>query len=367
MNKHVVLGRLYLVAILPVCLSFLSGYWLSPDSLWPRLMIPLGCALLLAWLLLGRQLPGLIAGSSAGEAKEPTGQQTESLMRQMQTESSGLREAMEKVSEVDEQNYQRIGGQLEETRMIAVAVNQMAATSQDVAASTVSAAEAAEEAASRNDQSLLILQRTIGSFQELAEQVSSAAGVVAEVDRDAGQINAIVGVIEGISEQTNLLALNAAIEAARAGDHGRGFSVVADEVRKLANRTRSSTEEIHSMIAHLQARSGQAVGAMERSRRISDAMAEQAGGASEAMIRVRDAVVRINDMNVQIASAAEQQTTVSEAINRNLTRLVTLAEAIKCSYDDTLEIAGQLDAHVRELHRLSFEWPQRRGARYCPG
>ncbi|MEH6652038.1 MAG: methyl-accepting chemotaxis protein [Motiliproteus sp.] len=253
----------------------------------------------------------------------------------------------------DSENYQKCSHQLEETEMIAAAVTEMAASAQEVANNTESAASSAGEATSQSEESQAILQQAIDSFRELAAEVGLATGVVGEVNGDAEQISSILSVIEDISEQTNLLALNAAIEAARAGDHGRGFSVVADEVRKLANRTKDSTEEIRSTIRHLQSRSQDAVVVMERSRELSSTMEHLARDSSSAMSHVREAVKCINDMNIQVASAAKQQTTVSEAISMNIARLTELAFEIKTSYDDTFDVSEKLNMHTENLYQFS--------------
>lgn len=274
---------------------------------------------------------------------------------QLHLESSGLKRAVEKVGEVDAQNYERVSHQLDETQMIATAVNEMAATAQEVAKSCARAAEAAGAATSKNDESQAILNRALTSFQELASEVRTATDVISDVNREAERIGGILDVISGISEQTNLVALNAAIEAARAGEHGRGFSVVADEVRTLANRTHQSANEIRSVIEQLQVKSQQAVSVMAHGRQLSESLSRQAEESTEAMVDVGMSVTLINDMNVQIANAAEEQTAVSEEINANLNNLALLADAIKTSYDDTLVIAGNMERHTDLIYKMSCE------------
>jgi methyl-accepting chemotaxis protein len=150
---------------------------------------------------------------------------------------------------------------------------------------------------------------------------------------DVHSIASVVDVIRSIAEQTNLLALNAAIEAARAGDAGRGFAVVADEVRALASRTQQSTSEIHEMITSLQRAAEDAVTAMGRSRDSGKATGDLANRAGQALDSIAHLIESINDMNAQIASASEEQTSVAEEINRSMT---AIARAVDAVADDAL-------------------------------
>jgi len=197
------------------------------------------------------------------------------------------------------------------------------------------------------------VQQTATSITELADKLEDAAASVNRVSADSSNIERIIEVISGIAEQTNLLALNAAIEAARAGTHGRGFAVVADEVRSLASRTQDSTREIQDMIGRLQAGAGEAASEMERSRERARVTVEKTAEAQTALVKIREEVASINDMNAQIASAAEEQSAVAEEVNRNIARihdgtLETSAgsDQVAASSRDLAVLAGQLSARV---------------------
>jgi methyl-accepting chemotaxis protein len=205
-----------------------------------------------------------------------------------------------------------------QTEQVATAMNQMSATVQEVAKSAQLASSSAQEANQLATASLKVVDVTVDSINQLASEVEKTATVVESLAEESQNIGGILSVIREIAEQTNLLALNAAIEAARAGDQGRGFAVVADEVRILAQRTQQSTEQIQSMIETLQTGTSNAVNALVSGRKQASSCVDEAAKTGAAISEIEQSIAAINDMNVLIASAAEEQSTVAEEINQNI-------------------------------------------------
>jgi methyl-accepting chemotaxis protein len=166
------------------------------------------------------------------------------------------------------------------------------------------------------------------SVRALIGEVDLATTSVRAMEQDAQRINAVLGVIGEIAGQTNLLALNAAIEAARAGEQGRGFAVVADEVRALAGRTQASTSEINEMLVRLQQGVSAAVAAMEKTKHSCQATVDKTSKVNEGLDGMADSVMRINDLSTQIATAAEEQSAVSEEVNRNMVAVRHIVEEL---------------------------------------
>ncbi|WP_214000881.1 PAS domain-containing methyl-accepting chemotaxis protein [Arsukibacterium sp.] len=242
-------------------------------------------------------------GSVVGRINDASGKLTE------HTRSSLLKvEAGNKVS----------SSQQAETDQIATAVNEMVASIQQVATSAQVAANAAEQADNETANGQQLVEKTRGSIKSLEQELSKATQAINELEKQSIEISTVLEVIRGVAEQTNLLALNAAIEAARAGEQGRGFAVVADEVRSLAGRTRQSTTDIQNMIDTLQQRAQTAVTAMAQSSIQANGCVQDAEDAALALKSIGQKVNEISEMNVQIATAAEQQGAVSQDINRGV-------------------------------------------------
>lgn len=237
-------------------------------------------------------------------------------------------DAAENTADIAMRTNDGVQKQLAEIELVATAVAEMTATAQDVARNASLAAEAAGNANGSASHGREVVQQTAATIQQLSADIQQAVKTVESLARDSENITSILDVIRGIAEQTNLLALNAAIEAARAGEHGRGFAVVADEVRNLALKTRASTEEIQQMIEQLQNGTRQTVRVMEQSRARTGESVLQAEEADAALMSITQAVSVINDMNIQIASAAEQQSAVAEDINRNVANIGTVANEV---------------------------------------
>lgn len=233
--------------------------------------------------------------------------------------------------------------QLAEVEQLATAMNEMASTSADVAGNAQGAAAAAQEADIAAQDGVSIVSHTTDAIHILANQIDETVIVVQDLESSTGNIESILSVINAIADQTNLLALNAAIEAARAGESGRGFAVVADEVRTLAQRTQQSTTEIHSMIAQLQSGARSATSVMAKSKMLTDEAVAKAIEAGGALNQIRGAILQISDMNLQIASAAEEQSLVAEEINNNTIKIKDLSQQVSDRADESsLQMSGQV-------------------------
>ncbi|MFQ1596018.1 methyl-accepting chemotaxis protein [Aeromonas veronii] len=242
----------------------------------------------------------------------------QSVVSQVGDTSNHLFSAVEKLHHLSEHYDHQMQGHSRETDQVVTAVTEMSSTAQEVAASASNAASATSDAARESDAARGVVGGAINSINRLVGEVHTASGVIEQLAQETAKIGSVVEVIRGIAEQTNLLALNAAIEAARAGEQGRGFAVVADEVRSLAGRTQQSTKEINEMLQRLQGGVKQAVDVMQASEERSQETVQEASHIASSLDSMVMAVSTINDMNIQIATAAEEQHAVSEEINKNL-------------------------------------------------
>lgn len=237
---------------------------------------------------------------------------------------------------------QELDAQQQQTHQVAVAMNQMTATVADVARSAQDASQAAVSADQQTALGEDAVEGSIKAVMDLSAEVEQTSEVISQLAADSSAIGTVLEVIRSIAEQTNLLALNAAIEAARAGEQGRGFAVVADEVRTLASRTHSSTEEIQTMMSKIQAGIASAVKVMECGRTEAAQTVEQAHRMRKILIDIREAVGRVSAMNLQIATAAEQQSMVTEDINRNVVN-------INRATDVAVNAVAQVKSHSSSL------------------
>ncbi|MBK1720202.1 methyl-accepting chemotaxis protein [Thiocystis violacea] len=278
----------------------------------------------------------------------------QALIGQVSGATAQLAAAAEQLSMTSEGAREQVQHQQAETDQVATAMNEMTATVQEIARHANDAARAAREADQESRQGTGVVRETIAAIEALAHEVESATEVIHRLEVDSDQIGKVLDVIRGIAEQTNLLALNAAIEAARAGEQGRGFAVVAAEVRNLASRTQASTKEIQAMIERLQGGANSAVTAMRQGRERSGETVTKAAQAEQSLARIAEAITRINDMNTQIASAAEQQGAVAEEIDRNVTNIAQ-------SVDGAYQASGQIASSSEGLSRLAIELQERIG------
>ncbi|SEO50041.1 methyl-accepting chemotaxis protein [Aquisalimonas asiatica] len=270
----------------------------------------------------------------------------QALVQQITSDSRQLGEAAGTLDSITRRTTEGANKQKEETDQVVTAMNEMTATAQEIARNASQAAESAQESDQAAKRGQSVVTDTGTAIKTLATEVERSAEAMNELRAKSENIGTVLDVIRGIAEQTNLLALNAAIEAARAGDQGRGFAVVADEVRTLAQRTQESTVEIQRIIEELQTGTQDAVSVMERSRDSARDTEHKANETGEALESITSGVATMNEMNAQIASAAEEQTATAEDINRNIT---TIREVV----DHTAGDANQTEEAARELTALS--------------
>lgn len=276
----------------------------------------------------------------------------QNIVQQVGGSTAQLSAAAEEMSAVTMQTSHGIQEQQSQTDQLATAMNEMAATVQEVARHAMDAANAAAAANNESTEGRQVVNNAVNTIDSLAEAISSSSSAIEKVEADSDRIGTVLEVIRGIAEQTNLLALNAAIEAARAGEQGRGFAVVADEVRTLAGRTQEATQEIQQMIESLQSSSKQAVHLMEQSREQTQSGVEQTGKAGDALTAIADEVGRINDMNTQIASAAEEQSAVAEEINHNVVTINQVADESAQGAEQTARASEDLSKLATDLQQM---------------
>lgn len=260
-----------------------------------------------------------------------------------------LSHSADRLSVITEETSRGADKQQLQTDEVVAAVNELAATGQEVARNTSEAAEAAQNADNASNEGRSVVGKTIDAIENLAEEIEGAGEVINRLEADSDAIGGVLDVIRGIAEQTNLLALNAAIEAARAGEQGRGFAVVADEVRTLASRTQESTSEIQTMIERLQVGSREAVKVMDVSKERARTTVDQAVQAGASLQSISEAVTIINDMNVQIATAADEQNTVATGINKSVVSISDITEQTAAGAQQTASASNELNELAEHL------------------
>ncbi len=268
-----------------------------------------------------------------------------------------LRELSESASLIA-QTLDASTNQQAENDQVAAAVTQMAASIQEVARNASDAATATRQADDNVEQGRAIVGETVAGIEALAADIEHSAAVIQRVEEGSKEIGTVMDVISSIAEQTNLLALNAAIEAARAGEQGRGFAVVADEVRTLAQRTQESTSSIRDIIERLQSESSQAVSAMSESQSRAGSVVEHAGETGRVLESITESVKAVADMNAQIATAAEQQSSTADQISENVIRIKHMAEDTGTNASQVVEknqrVTQHVDAISQEVSRFKL-------------
>ncbi len=280
-----------------------------------------------------------------GQAFNQFAEKVRRLVSEVAGSTSQVAAAAEEMSAITDEFNRDVAQQRHEIEQVATAMNEMTATVQDVARNAAQAAESAQAADREAQQGQQVVHETVSSIESVSVEVEHTASAIQRLEADSQSISAVLEVIRGVAEQTNLLALNAAIEAARAGEQGRGFAVVADEVRTLASRTQQSTLEIQQVIEQLQSGARNAAEVMHRGRAQVDSSVLQAQQAGSSLTSITSAVASISDMNVQIASAAEQQSAVSDEISQNVVNINQVADRVTEAAGQTAQASSQL-AHL---------------------
>ncbi|WP_095191626.1 methyl-accepting chemotaxis protein [Pseudomonas sp. Irchel 3E19] len=318
------------------------------------IVLPLAQSLGVAQVVAGGDLTGDINISGKDEparllqALKSMQHNLRDTIRQISESSSQLASASEELSCVTEDATRGLHQQSLEIEQAATAVNQMTAAVEEVASNAVATSEASRESDRIAQHGRQQVQQTVTSIESLAEDVTANAVQVEDLAQKVHGISKVLDVIRSIAEQTNLLALNAAIEAARAGDAGRGFAVVADEVRALAHRTQQSTQEIEQMIGGIQQGTDSAVSSMQQSNVRARSTLELAKAAGTALEEIASAFTLINERNLVIASASEEQAAVAREVDRNLMNIRDLAMQTSAG-------ANQTSAASQELSRLAVD------------
>ncbi|WP_179149380.1 MULTISPECIES: methyl-accepting chemotaxis protein [Pseudomonas] len=273
-------------------------------------------------------------------------QQISEVIREIGSATAQVATAAEQSSAVALQTSQNVAQQRQGTDQVATAISQMSSTVKDVARSTTDASEMSQRVNASTMQGKAEIENTISLIQGLSLQAEQTSQIISELKGESNSISSVLDVIRGVADQTNLLALNAAIEAARAGEQGRGFAVVADEVRNLAKKTQDSTVSIQQMIANLQTGSERAAASMQETLGKAQAGASNVVRAGELLEEIAEGIASISDRNIQVASAAEEQSVVAEEIHRSVHDINALVIQVSAGAEQTAVTS-------RELARLA--------------
>ncbi|PSV29678.1 CHASE3 domain-containing protein [Photobacterium sp. GB-72] len=285
-------------------------------------------------------------------ALQTTADSLKQIILKMSNASDQLGNASDNLTTITTQSSQGVKEQQHMTDEVAVAMNQMSMSVQEVAQNAFSAAQFANEANREAQSGIIIVKDTIEGIHQLDEEINLTSVRLNQLVQETENIGGILDVIRGIADQTNLLALNAAIEAARAGDQGRGFAVVADEVRELAKRTQDSTTEIQVLIEKVQLGTNELVVSMDKSNNFVKESVVNATKSRDAFGVISESIAKINDMNTQSANASEEQSTTTEEINRNMETVNMISQQSAQSVNETVKSTQELSNLSSQLHYI---------------
>lgn len=266
----------------------------------------------------------------------------QTMMLEIRQMTENLNENVDRMKDQSQRNSVILQNHVQETEQVVTAIEEMNSTADSMATDAANTAQLTHKASEASSASKNTVTQAQKNVQELVEDVSTASGNVNNMAAETDGINTILGVIGDIAEQTNLLALNAAIEAARAGEQGRGFAVVADEVRNLASRTKTSTEEIEAALASLLRGSQSVVDSMESTKQKCAQTAQGAGEVAESLDVMSQFVTDINDLSTQIATAAEEQSSVTQELSRNMSAINDIVGELDANGQQALEEAQRI-------------------------
>jgi methyl-accepting chemotaxis protein len=273
-------------------------------------------------------------------------------IREVSSAAAEVNEVAQRVVRESNHSVANLDQQAARTAGVAAAINELGATAQEIAHNAATASQSSSDARNLAADGQNVVGQTISSINQLSTNISSSCANIEELNASTVNIGQILDVIAGISQQTNLLALNAAIEAARAGEAGRGFAVVADEVRSLAHRTQESAQQVHSLISQLQVGAGGAVSLMEQSQGRSAKSVEVANLAGEHLANIARRIAEIDGMNQSVAVATEEQTSVVESLNVDITQINELNQSGVKTLQSTLLACTDLENQARRLEKL---------------
>ena len=295
------------------------------------------------------QLKGRDETAQLGQAFDNFIDKLHNIIQQSQTASRQVDQLARNNVQLADSSQQSMNRQIEETRLVAVAIEELSASAEEVAQSANRSEDIAQRAATAVSAGLQSVDTAGHSIRLLHEEITQASEVINQLAKESEAIGGVVDVIKNMTEQTNLLALNAAIEAARAGDAGRGFAVVADEVRTLANRTQGSAAEIEAIIDRLQSESEKAVQTINQSYSHAERNIEQAQATQQSFETIRNDISQLTDMITSVSSSSTQQSQVTLDIAEKVARINSLSEQTVQIGEQSAEASGQSATEVTKL------------------